>query len=290
MDKRSGMTKAEDFGRLSQWRDTGALDPARARELASRLELRARAEDEVRTRDEYLGLLDLSPGERVLDVGCGSGAVTRAIARRVAPAGRVTGADASREFLDIASRLADEGGVGALVQWQQADCRALPFADQSFDVVLAATVLAHVPDAARAVAEMARVTRPGGRMAVFDFDGDSFLISHPDRELTRRIVAAFSDHASVNGTLVRRLPQLFARAGLVDIRSRGFMPLERGPGTFYASMAERAGQVALETGAIASEQLVRWLAELRAIYETGQFIAGRLHLFTWGSKPQSREA
>lgn len=279
------MSGAQEYGRLSQWRDTAELDSAKARELASRLELRAKAQDEVRTREEYLDLLGLRPGEGVLDVGCGSGVVTRAIARRVAPGGRVTGADPSAEFIDIARRYAQEQGLGGLVDWRKADCRALPFADASFDVVVAATVLAHVPDAEKALAEMVRVTRPGGRLGVFDFDGDSLLISHPDRLLTRRIVAAFSDHAAVNGDLARRLPGLLAGLGLAQIESRGFMPLERGPGTFYATIAERAGHVAAETGAITAEELARWLAALHAMFESGHFVAGRLHLFIWASKP-----
>ena len=276
-----------EFGRLSQWRDTAAIDSAKARELASRLELRAKAQDEERTREEYLDLLGLRPGDRVLDVGCGSGVVTRAIARRVAPGGRVTGADPSAAFLDIARRYAQESGLGEFIEWREADCRALPFADASFDAVIVATVLAHVPDAEKAVAEMARVTRPGGRIGVFDFDGDSLLVSHPDRQLTRRIVASFSDHAAVNGDLARRLPGILAGLGLAQIESRGFMPLERGPGTFYATMAERAGQVAAETGAISAEELTRWRAALHAVYESGHFIAGRLHLFIWAAKPAS---
>lgn len=280
------MSNAGDYGRLSQWRDTADIDSAEARELASRLELRAKAEDEVRTREEYLDLLGLRPGDAVLDVGCGSGVVTRAIAQRVAPGGRVTGADPSAAFLNIAKQYAQENGIGD-VEWRKADCRALPFADASFDAVVAATVLAHVPDAEKAIAEMVRVTRPGGHVGVFDFDGDSLLVSHPDRQLTRRIVAAFSDQAAVNGDLARRLPGLLAKLGLARIQSRGFMPLERGPGTFYATMAQRAGEVAAQTGAITAEELAGWLAALHAVFESGHFIAGRLHLFIWASKPAS---
>jgi len=61
------------------WRDTATADPERARHLATRLERRARAVDEIAARDAYLDLLDIVPVKRVLDVGCGSGAVTREI-------------------------------------------------------------------------------------------------------------------------------------------------------------------------------------------------------------------
>jgi ubiquinone/menaquinone biosynthesis C-methylase UbiE len=279
------MPAGQELGRLSQWRDTGGLDMAKARELAERLELRARAEDEVRTREEYLDLLGVRAGERVLDVGCGSGVVTRAIARRVGPAGAVVGADPSAAFLEIAKQYAARDAGGAAIEWRLADCRELPFPDGSFDVVLAATVLAHVPGAERAVGEMARVTRPGGRLAIFDFDGDSFVFSHPDRVLTRRVVAAMSDHAAVNPWFARALPALLATHGFVGNRSRAFMPLESGPGTFYAGLAERAGQVAAQTGAITEAEHARWLSGLKAAQQMGGFLSGRLHLLTWAQKP-----
>lgn len=63
-----------EYGQESLWRDTATADNERARDLAARLERRAKAEDEVAARDTYLGLLNISAGERVLDVGCGSGA------------------------------------------------------------------------------------------------------------------------------------------------------------------------------------------------------------------------
>lgn len=279
------MPEEQQLGRLSQWRDTGGLDRAKARELAERLELRAKAQDEVRAREDYLGLLGVHAGERVLDVGCGSGVVTRALARRVGPGGTVVGTDPSTAFLEMAREYAERDAGGAPIEWRVADCRELPFADEAFDVVLAATVLAHVPGAERALAEMARVTRRGGRLAVFDFDGDSFVFSHPDRPLTRRVVAAMSDHGAVNPWLARGIPALLAGLGFVDIRSRAFMPLETGPGTFYAGLAERAGQVAAQTGAITEAEHARWLAGLKAAQEAGGFVAGRMHLFTWGQKP-----
>ncbi|MGQ0751221.1 MAG: methyltransferase domain-containing protein [Betaproteobacteria bacterium] len=269
-------------GELSLWRDTAALNDAQAREHAARLELRAKAEDEVGARDEYLRLLDVKPGERALDVGCGSGVVTRALAQRVTPGGQVVGLDACAALLAVARKLADEAGCGERIEFREGDCRVLPFADASFDVVLAATTLAHVPDAECALPEMVRVARAGGRVGVFDFDADSVLIAHPDRELTRRIVLAYSDYGSVNGWLARSLPGVLKGLGLSNVRARGFMPLESGG--FYAKLAERAADTASEAGAITSKEHERWTATLHAEIAEGRFLGGRLHLLVWGTR------
>jgi SAM-dependent methyltransferase len=278
------MKNVIEFGRLDAWRDTENLSEAKALEHAARLEHRARVEDEAAARDEYLGLLGLGPGQRVLDVGCGTGVVTRAAAKRVAPSGCVVGLDASSALLTVARQYADAEGLGALIELRQGDCRRLPFPDASFDAALAATLLAHVPEAERALAELVRVTRPGGRVGVFDFDGDCFLIGHPDRQLTRRIVAAHCDNAAVNGRLMREVPGIFTELGLKDVRLKGFMPLERGVGTFYADVAQRAAQGAAEAGAITSGELANWLAQLEAVIASGRFIGGRLHIFVWGTR------
>lgn len=176
--------KPRHAGRLSPWRESKHIDEKEATEHAARLELRGRSQDEISVRDEYLHLLSVKAGDRVLEVGCGSGVVARALARMVAPHGQVVGADASAAMLEVARGLADEQGLGGLVHFKEADCRSLPFPDQSFDAVLAVTTLSHVPGVERALMEIVRVTRPGGRVGVFDIDGDSSLIAHPDRAVT----------------------------------------------------------------------------------------------------------
>lgn len=274
-------------GRFSLWREPQGFDEGRARSLAERaLELRGRAEDETRARAAYLDLLNVVPGERVLDIGCGSGVVTRDLARRVGAGGRVVGLDPSAALLTVAAELAANAGLAGRITWREGDARALPFADGAFDAALAVTALCHIPDGERAVPELVRVVRPGGRVGVFDRDNDSYIIAHPDRALTRRIVAAGSDHTTVDGWLIRRLPRLLRAAGLVDVRVRAFASIEQDPAGFYATNAgARWADVATQTGAISEEERQRWVAQLDAEAAAGGFVAGLTHLFVWGTRP-----
>jgi len=274
-----------EYGRESMWRNTATAGPERARDLAARLERRAQAVDEVAAREAYLGLLDIAADEHVLDVGCGSGAVTRDVARRVGSRGLAVGLDPSPELLAVARELALEAGLGDRVEFREGDVLRLPFPDGSFDVVLCVTVLSHVPRGETAIPELVRVLRSGGRLGVFDLDTDMTTFTHPDRALTRRIVAAASDATAVDGWLVRRLPWLFQQAGLGDVRVRGFFPLETDLQSFYADMADRCAEVAVKTGVITELKGRRWLDAFREQGAQGPIVAGRLHIFVWGRKP-----
>ncbi|HET7341559.1 MAG TPA: methyltransferase domain-containing protein, partial [Methylomirabilota bacterium] len=239
-----------EYGRESLWRDTASADAQRARDLAGRLEQRAKAPDEIAAREAYLALLEIAAGEHVLDVGCGSGAVTREIARRVGRQGRAVGVDPGPGLLEVARELAREAGLDDRLEFRAGTVHTLPFDDRTFDAVVCVTVLAHVPGGDTAIPELARVLRPGGRLGVFDLDTDMTSFTHPDRALTRRIVAAASDATAVNGWLGRQLPSLFHRAGLVDVRARGFFPIETELKSFYGRMADRCAEVAVKVGAI----------------------------------------
>src|SRR5947207_14200421 len=87
---------------------------------------------------------ELRPGERVLDVGCGTGIVSRTAAPKVGEHGRVVGLDASDEMLATARTRPSPGG--APIEWQRGDATALPFPDASFDAVLCQQALQFVPD------------------------------------------------------------------------------------------------------------------------------------------------
>jgi hypothetical protein len=132
---------------------------------------------------------------------------------------------------------------------------------------------------------MVRAARPGGRVGVLEQDTDSYLVAHPNRALTRRIVAAYTDHGYANGWLARRLPRLLSEAGLQDVRVRAFASLDTDPAGFYSTRAERAASVALEAGAISEQECRHWLDALHAEQASGAFLAGITLLFAWGTHP-----
>ncbi len=274
-----------EYGRDSLWKDTAGIDLAKARELAARLETRAKAQDEIDARAAYLTLLEIGEGDRVLDVGCGSGVVTREIAKRVGANGRVVGVDPSPALLQVARELADQAGVGDRIEFVEGGALKLPCPDASFDAVIAVTVLAHMRGGEAAVPEFVRVAKAGGRIGVFDFDSDMTSFTHPDRELTRRIIAAASDAVAVDGWIARRLPLLFAAAGLESVRVRGFFPIDSDPKGFYVALADRSASAAISSGAVSEAEGRAWLETFHAQLARGPVVAGRLHLFVWGRTP-----
>jgi ubiquinone/menaquinone biosynthesis C-methylase UbiE len=120
----------------------------------------------------YLGIVgrcleavQLRPGDAILDVGCGSGVLDRWLARRTSRAHHIVAVDIHRELLREATALAQQEGLAGLIEFQEGNAEALPFANDTFDVTLSATVM-ELLDADRMLHELIRVTKPGGRIAV----------------------------------------------------------------------------------------------------------------------------
>jgi ubiquinone/menaquinone biosynthesis C-methylase UbiE len=141
---------------------------------AERLELKTKRERIL----EELKRIALHPGMEVLDVGCGTGAVTRILAERVFP-GRVVGLDLSGERLSVAREIAKEQGVSN-VEYRQADVRDLDPKEKRFDLVYSRCLFQYLPGQAAldTLEAMKRTAIPGGRVAVADIDG-SHLYRYP---------------------------------------------------------------------------------------------------------------
>lgn len=128
------------------------------------------------TRSRLREILEPEPGERVLEIGPGTGYYTLDLAEWVGSGGSVEIFDLQQEFLDHTMRRAAERGLSH-VKPTRGDAQSLPYEDDSFDACLLVAVLGEIPDPDAAMREIARVLRPGGRLVVGELAGDPHFTS-----------------------------------------------------------------------------------------------------------------
>jgi ubiquinone/menaquinone biosynthesis C-methylase UbiE len=128
------------------------------------------------TRDRLLEALAPTPGERILELGPGTGYYSLWVARRLRPDGTLDILDIQQEMLEHTLRRAGEEGLENL-RATRGDAQELPYPDASFDAAFLVTVLGEVPDPARALLELRRVIRPEGRLVVGELLGDPHMVT-----------------------------------------------------------------------------------------------------------------
>ena len=232
-------------------------------------------------KNALLEQLALGQARAALDVGCGPGIDIAEMARLMPDGARVSGVDISETMIAEARRRT--AGLGARVSLRTGDAADLPYPDQAFDACRAATVLQHVEDPARVVREMARVTRPGGRVGVLEFDQETTFIDHPDTETTRIILSTFAD-AMVNGHIGRELPRLLRAAGLTDVSVTPGVNLAN-PQFFRAVFHGHVASLQ-DRGILTSQQASQWWAGLDAWTQVGDFLGGATVFVVTASRPR----
>ena len=128
------------------------------------------------TRARLREILEPVAGERVLEVGPGTGYYTLAVADWLGPEGKLDVFDLQQEMLDHTMRRADERGLANITP-TQGDARQLPYDDAAFDAAYLVTVLGEIPDQAAALAELRRVLEPGGHVVVGELFGDPHMVT-----------------------------------------------------------------------------------------------------------------
>lgn len=230
-------------------------------------------------------LMHIQPGGTVLDVGCGPGTDTIALAHLVGPTGQVVGIDFNATFLAQADERADQAGVGNWVTHQHADATNLPFEANTFDACRSERLLQHLLHPEQAVAEMVRITQPGGWIVIIDADWGTLMFDTPEIDIERRLVRLEADLHN-NGYAGRQLYRLLKRQHLTDIL------IEMLPGYFtdYALAKQVIGpaelaQEALQHGVITEEEAQRWKASLSQAAAEGVFFASITGVLVAGRKP-----
>ncbi|MEV0288708.1 class I SAM-dependent methyltransferase [Kribbella sp. NPDC050820] len=184
----------------------GHIEHARRYELAAAIGF---AGQRARVYDGLVRLADVRAGDQVLDIGCGTGYLTRRAAMAAGPSGRVVGIDPSPDVVAYANEHAPTN-----TSFQLAGAERLPLGEATFDVVVTSLAIHHIPPADRgsAFAEMFRVLKPGGRLLVADF-------RPPRGRVLNHLIGALSGHAMQHNP-IDELPALITSAGF-DVAETG---------------------------------------------------------------------
>lgn len=230
-------------------------------------------------------LLDIKEGYQLLDVGCGTGNFTRDVAPLAGATGRVAGIDLSPALISVARQRATD--LGLAISFDVGDAQCLPFADNTFDGCRSERVLQYVDDPHRALAEMARVTKPGGRIVAAEVDWDTIIADLPgiERDLYRRLNRAMSDSAG-NGWMGRQLRRHLLEVGLEDVTSEGFVVIITDAATVLDDIGSRRSiERVRDAGAISAAESARLIEAEEAAGFEGRFFAAFTLFLTSGRKP-----
>jgi SAM-dependent methyltransferase len=260
------------------------LPPEMAAMLIGALETMAGSPEIRRVRDVATSLLAAAPGQRLLDAGCGLGEVARGLAARVAPDGEVVALDFSEVTLAAARQRHD----GSAVRYVSGDISALDLPDDHFDGVRSERVLQHVAEPQRAVAELVRVTRPGGRVCLIDTDWESIAVDGLPAELVAALRQHFfgqfvMHHRDMGRTLRRRL----VAAGLTGVTAVPVPLTWTDPDAAGCVVPLFNRHIPRRATLLPDELFDSWFSCLAEVAGRDQFLATLTMWITVGTRPQS---
>jgi len=235
--------------------------------------------DVVKQRELAIQRLAPQPGERVLDIGCGPGLTTLALAAAVGPQGLVHAVDISEPMLALArNRCASQ----AHVHFEHQDVARLLHTDGAFDIALATQVYEYLPDIDQALRELRRVIRPGGRVLLVDTDWESAVWASRDDARMRQILETWNQHIPWP-QLPRQLQQRLLRAGFLDVEVE-VMPLLNtrfDRQTYSVGMLEVIGAFVRGRGECTAQMVTDWQDDVCSMDDhTGYFFSLNRYLFS----------
>lgn len=219
----------------------------------------------------------VGPGSAILDVGCGFGLETVPLARQVGQGGTVCGIDRSEAFIAEARRRATEQGLP--IDYRVGDASALPYPDHSFDHVRAERLLIYFDPVEPVLAEMRRVLRPNGVIALIEPEFCTTTVNVSDRVLVRKVMAHEAETAVAQSWLPGRLAALLADLGFDDvaIASRVVVFPQQLAADYFLGAATKAAKA----GALSEDELAAWAAEIGRLLDAGRLFASEGYfLFT----------
>jgi ubiquinone/menaquinone biosynthesis C-methylase UbiE len=256
---------------VDPFRVTNRLDPAVLDVVAHRLETRGHHPAFAKPLADYLDRMAIDTRSAALDLGCGTGIATRAIASRPGFKGSVLGIDLSDHLVEAATRLAAGEGLDSRVSFRVGDSQNLGLPPASFDAVIAHTLFSHLDDPAKVLAEMRRVLRPGGIIGIFDGDYASLTFELGDEQRSRQMDDVLVASLVTNPRVLRQMPRLLREAGFVIGAVIPTVITEVGAAEFWKSGIESYATLVPSAGLITHETAAEYRDELMAISARGEF-------------------
>lgn len=256
-------------------------DPMGFDEVTSRrIEAAYTSPELLAQRQATLDMLQLRPGEHVLDVGAGPGFLAVEMATAAGSRGSVLAVDPSETMRTLAQARVS-APTAAVVEHCAGEATVLPAPDAAVDVVTATQVYEYVADMPAALAEARRVLRPGGRLFVLDTDWDSLVWHSSDPARMRRVLTAWDAHL-VDPHLPRRLPRLLREAGFAKPQVR-VLPLLRvgwDPHSFAAGLVGLIEDFVPGREDLGLDEVAAWAADLRGLGADAFFTLNRYLFLT----------
>lgn len=244
-----------------------SIDESIQKRLSDVLELRGADFQQKKIKESYLSAIDLPASANVLEVGCGTGVVSRYLAT-LNNVTSVNGIDPSPVFINTAKAL---GKNIAGLSFRTGDARALDFKDESFDLVVFHTTLCHIPSPETALQEAARVLRPGGVLAIFDGDYVSVSVALDQHDPLQVVIDKMIGNFVENIWLIRQLPKVLSGLGftLNGFESHGYTAVS--DATYMLTLIDRGAEMMSALGIIGASQGEALQSEARRRVEAGEF-------------------
>lgn len=248
-------------------------------------------------KEKSFRLLNLRNGSRILEIGCGLGQDAMAMSRITGERGRVVAVDTSRRMLEAACRSPRETvettepvkpAKGEALRFFLADACHLPFRGGSFDGARADRVLQHISKPGKALSEMVRTVKEGGRVVVYEPDWGTYIISPGEKEISRTMTQLFGD-TFPSGWIGRQLPGLFRQVGLQEIQVETV--------TFFTDNLALADQIfdlannarrAASMGYVSPDRAEGWMQGLERAHRQGSFFSSVTGFLVWGEKVRDK--
>jgi ubiquinone/menaquinone biosynthesis C-methylase UbiE len=234
-------------------------------------------------RQRMLELHPPKPGQHILDIGCGVGHSALRLARMVGETGSVVGIDKSEALVAEAQRRAARASARPV--YRLGDARQLDLASQSFDVCRTERVLMYVDHPEQVLDEMIRVLRPGGALALFEFDYDGIVVDAPDQALTRQLVRLVA--SSVPSPWIgRQLPRLLRERGVHGLTIVPHMILT--PLAMFRRVTGGTIDEAVRSGELGAQEVEAWWQALAQADRAGHFFSGFAGFLVCGQSSERR--